>query len=109
MVHFHNKTERIRETILDWKNFVLKALVRIFFMVTKFDRNGWTTESLIALKISFRQYFVHKTAFCLGGQQGMLVNDECSFWYNRVGYFLVLIWDRRKQLLYTDRSACMAQ
>ena len=50
-----------------------------------------------------------KTAFCLGEKQGMLVNDECSSWYNRVGNFLVSIWDRRKQLLYTDESACMTQ
>ena len=25
------------------------------------------------------------TAFCLGEKQGMLVNDERSSWYNRVG------------------------
>ena len=37
----------------------------------------------------------------------MLVKDECSPWYNRVGDFLVSIWDRRKQLLYTDGSAYM--
>ena len=30
-----------------------------------------------------------KTAFCLGEKQGMLANDECSSWYNRVGDFLV--------------------
>ena len=29
-----------------------------------------------------------KTAFCLGEKQGMLVNGECSSWYNRVGDFL---------------------
>ena len=28
-----------------------------------------------------------KTAFCLEGKQSMLVNDECSSWYNRVGNF----------------------
>ena len=39
----------------------------------------------------------------------MLVNDECSSRYNRVGDFLVSIWDRRKQLLYTDGSACMTR
>ena len=48
-----------------------------------------------------------KTAFCLGEKQGMLVNDEYSSWYNRVGDFLVSILDRRKQYLYTDGSACM--
>ena len=29
----------------------------------------------------------NKTAFCLGEKQGMLVNDECSSWYNTVGKF----------------------
>ena len=29
----------------------------------------------------------NKTAFCLGERQGMLLNDECSFWYNRVYHF----------------------
>ena len=33
--------------------------------------------------------FIHgsifdKAAFCLGEKQGMLVNDECSSWYNKV-------------------------
>ena len=28
-----------------------------------------------------------KTAFCLGEKEGMLVNDECSSWNNRVGDF----------------------
>ena len=28
-----------------------------------------------------------KSAFCLGEKQGMLVNNECSSWYNRVGNF----------------------
>ena len=28
-----------------------------------------------------------KAVFCLGEKQGMLVNDECSSWYNRVGNF----------------------
>ena len=27
------------------------------------------------------------TAFCLGEKEGMLINDECSSWYNRVGDF----------------------
>ena len=28
-----------------------------------------------------------KTEFCLGEKQGMLVNDKCSPWYDRVGNF----------------------
>ena len=54
-----------------------------------------------------------KTAFRLLERQGtctcLLVNNECSSWYNRVGDFLVSIWEIRKQLLYTNESACMAR
>ena len=28
-----------------------------------------------------------KTAFCLGEKEGVLVDIECSSWYNRVGDF----------------------
>ena len=59
--------------------------------------------------IASTQCLFFKTAFCLGEKHGMLVNNECSSWYNRVGNFLVSIWDTRKQLLYTDRLACMTQ
>ena len=49
------------------------------------------------------------TASCLEGKQGVLVDDECSSWYNRVDNFLVSFWDGRKQFLYMDGSACMAR
>ena len=47
------------------------------------------------------QDFVHrsildKKVFCLGENQGMIVNDDCSLWYNRVGDFLMSVWERRK-------------
>ena len=42
--------------------------------------------------------------FCLGDKQGMLINDEHSSWYNRVGYFLMLVWDRRKEILFGNGS-----
>ena len=32
-----------------------------------------------------------KTVFCLGEKEAMLVNDECSSWYNREGNFLVSV------------------
>ena len=41
-----------------------------------------------------------KTAFCLGENQGMLINNECSSLYNKVGEFLMSVWDRRKEILY---------
>ena len=46
-----------------------------------------------------------KAVFCLGEKQGMLINDECSSWYNRVGDFLMSVWDRRKEILYGNGSA----
>ena len=30
----------------------------------------------------------------------LLIDDECSYWYNRVGDFLLSVWDRRKEILY---------
>ena len=49
---------------------------------------------------------LNKTVFCLGEWQGILVNDECSSWYNKVGNFLLSVWDRRKELLYGNGSSC---
>ena len=50
-----------------------------------------------------------KPAFCLGEKQGILENDECSSRYNRLHDFLVSVWDRRKQLLHINGSACTTQ
>ena len=47
-----------------------------------------------------------KMVFCLGEKQGMIVNDDCSSWYNRVGEFLISVWERRKEILYGEGSAC---
>ena len=35
---------------------------------------------------AFKHIF-DKAMFCLGEEQGMLVNDECSLWYNRLEIF----------------------
>ena len=35
--------------------------------------------------------------FCLGEKQGMLVNNECRSWYNRVGDFLLSVWEEREK------------
>ena len=53
--------------------------------------------------------FIHgsifdKSVFCLGKKQGMLVNDECSSWYNKVGDFFMSVWNRRKEILYGSGS-----
>ena len=37
----------------------------------------------------------------------MVVNDNCSSWYNKIGDFLLSVWDRRKEILYGDGSTCM--
>ena len=31
----------------------------------------------------------------------MLVNSKCSSWYNRVGNFLLLVWEERKKISYS--------
>ena len=38
----------------------------------------------------------------------MFVNDECSSWHNRADNYLVSVWDRTKQLLYSYGSKCRA-
>ena len=34
----------------------------------------------------------------------MLINDECSSWYDRVRDLLMSVWDRRKKILYGNGS-----
>ena len=46
-----------------------------------------------------------KTVFCLEEKQGMIVNDDCSLWYNRIDDFLMSAWERRKEILYDEGSA----
>ena len=40
----------------------------------------------------------------------MLVNDECTCtsWYSREGDFLLLVCDRRKEVLYGAEPVCVA-
>ena len=44
------------------------------------------TSSLIDKLFSVILVYMHAT-FCLGEKEGMLANDECSPWYNKVGDF----------------------
>ena len=46
-----------------------------------------------------------KALFCLGEKQNMLVNDECSSRYSRVGDVCCRVWDRRKVFVCGDGSA----
>ena len=36
----------------------------------------------------------------------MLVNDECSHWYNSVGDFLLSVLDRKKETSYGNGQVC---
>ena len=47
----------------------------------------WDSVSPDALEAFLHDSIFDKTAFCLGENQVMLVNDECSSWCNRVGDF----------------------
>ena len=38
----------------------------------------------------------------------MLVNDECTSWYSRVGDFPLSVRDRRKEILYGVEQAYVA-
>ena len=46
----------------------------------------------------------NKASFCMGEMKGLLVNDERSLWYSRIGEFLMSVWDRRKEILYGNGS-----
>ena len=37
----------------------------------------------------------------------MLVNNKCTSWYSRVGDFLLLVWDRKKEILYGVEPVCV--
>ena len=56
--------------------------------------------ALEAFKAFNNSSIFDKAVFCLGEKQGMLINDECSPCYNRVGDFLISVWDRRREILY---------
>ena len=47
--------------------------------MNELNTRGSTFETLLCGSI------FDKTSFCLGEKEGMLVNNECSAWYNRVG------------------------
>ena len=60
--------------------------------------------TLDALEAFNHGSILDKAVFCLGKKRGMLVNDECSSWYSRVGDCLMSVWDRRKEILYDSGS-----
>ena len=47
----------------------------------------------------------NKDVFCFKDKRGLLLNDECSSWYNRVGIFMVSVGKRRKVILDGDGSS----
>ena len=60
--------------------------------------------TLEAFKTFTQGSIIDKAVLCLGEKQGMLVNYECSSWHNKVGDFLMSVWDRRKEILYANGS-----
>ena len=48
----------------------------------------------------------NKMVFCLGEKQGMIINNGCSSWYNRIGDFLMSVWERRKEILHGKGPTC---
>ena len=52
-----------------------------------------------ALETFLHSSIFDKAVFCLGEKLGMLVNDECSSWYNRVGDFLLWVLEQRKKFI----------
>ena len=53
-----------------------------------------------AFDVFLRRSIFDKALFCLGERKSLLVNDECSSWYSRIEEFLMLVWNRRKEILY---------
>ena len=41
-----------------------------------------------------------KVCFVLGAKQSLLINDECSSWYDKARDLLMLVWNMRKEILY---------
>ena len=52
-----------------------------------------------AFEIFHHSSIFNKAVFCLNETPGMLINDKCSSWYNKVGDFLMLVWNMRKGIL----------
>ena len=43
----------------------------------------------------------------IGRNETLIVNDERSSWYSRIGDFFMFVWDQRKGILYGGESACV--
>ena len=84
-----------------------ESVEHVLFECTSYDsqRQNFLDYMKQVLTPEAFEAFMHgsifdKTVFCLGEKQGMLVDDECNSWYNKVGNFLMSVWDRRKEILY---------
>ena len=99
------------------RNVLIVGLVRnlvdhVLFECASYDsqRQFFSDSMRQILTLEAFEAFIHssifdKAVFCLGEKQGMLVNDECRSWYNKVGDFLMSVWDRRKESLYGNGSS----
>ena len=58
------------------------------------DKFLWTTRNNFLFQGTLEAFvcsgILDKAVLSLGEQQGMLVKNECSSWYNRVGNFFVV-------------------
>ena len=45
---------------------------------------------------------------CLGANKDVLVEDECRSWYNRVGDFVLLVWNEREEIWFSNRGSVEA-
>ena len=60
--------------------------------------------TLEAFEAFIRGSIFNKAVLRLCEKQGMLVNNECSSWYNKVGDLIILVWDWKKEILYSSGS-----
>ena len=92
-----------------------ESVEHVLFECASYDsqrQNFWKYLKQVISPGAF-EAFLHKSSFdkavfCLGGKEGELIKDGFSSWYNGVGVFLLLVWDRRKEILYGNGSGCEA-
>ena len=83
---------------------LIRNWLNMFFCCTSYDSQGQILVNYLKQVIlldTFEAFLgssiFDKAVFCLGCKQGMLVNDECGFWYKRIGDFLFTVLEERKK------------
>ena len=91
-----------REVITQYPNAKLLYFFfpsKVYSMIPPSYNNLFFFMATFSMKLNF---VYEKSTVCF------LVKDKCSSWYKRVGDFLVSVWDRRKEILYSNKSTYMA-